>query len=249
MKVLEINPRGERTVIMLAGYMFNAWSLAPLAHSLSSYRVFCIDSICADTYKPNALQAFCQTLAQFISSRAIVDPILVGYSFGGFAAQLFCKTFPSICDKLILLGSCAPWDHTRFNFSHGLRFMRYLFTLERSDFFYAAMFSILSPASQSDTTIISSIQKDFLSDFPNARLCTLQLLAMRRLAQAAPHFNQQVSTYLIYAIDDRVIPPAQSRLASNSFAKLEFTSVPGTHFFVYENHELVADHITNWIEQ
>ncbi|WP_157943543.1 alpha/beta fold hydrolase [Pseudomonas orientalis] len=71
---------------MLTGYMLNAWSLAPLAQSLSSYRVFCIDSLCADAYKLNALKAFCQTLEQFISSRAIVDPILVGYSFGGFAA-------------------------------------------------------------------------------------------------------------------------------------------------------------------
>jgi len=234
---------------MLAGYMLNAWSLAPIAQSLSSCRVFCIDSLCADTYKPNALQVFCQTLAQFILSKTIVDPILVGYSFGGFAAQLFCKTFPSICDKLILLGSCAPWDHARFNFSNAMRFMRYLFTLERSEFFNAAMFSILSPASRSDPAIISNIQKDFFSDFPGARLCTLQLLAMRRLTQAVPHFNQRVSVYCIYAVDDRVIPPAQSRLASNSFAKLTFTSVPGSHFFVYEHHELVASYITKWIEQ
>jgi len=234
---------------MLAGYMLNAWSLVPIARSLSSCRVFCIDALCADTYKPDALREFCHSLAQFISARNIVDPILVGYSFGGFAAQLFCKTYPSIVQKLILLGSCAPWDHARFNYCNATRFMRYLFTLSRSDFFNAAMFSILSPASRSDAAMISNIQQDFLSDFPSARLCTLQLLAMRRLTQAVPHFNQRVSVYSIYALDDRVIPPSQSRLASNSFAKLTFTSVPGSHFFVYEHHELVAGYITKWIEQ
>ncbi|HBV38943.1 MAG TPA: hypothetical protein DEF05_04430, partial [Erwinia sp.] len=209
MRCHEISAEGDNTVIILAGYMFGAWSLVPLARCFTHHRVYCIDGIADEEDGRNAFDAFNTYLNAFLIGRKAGSVTLIGYSMGGFAAQYFTSHYPDAVDSLVLLGSCHPVDHDGFCYASSAAFNAYLFTLPMEDIYRIATWNLLSPAAKNDMALMATLREAFLRDPPSAAACLNQLGAMAHLIRQPPFFSA-IPCLSIYALQDLVIKPAYS---------------------------------------
>ncbi len=245
MKCHQINAQGEDTLVILAGYMFAAWSVIPLARRFTDCQVYCIDGIADEGDPDSAFDTFNQHLYAFLTSLKTRSITLAGYSMGGFAAQYFVSQYPDAVDSLVLLGSCHPADHAGFCLNSSSAFNDYLFTLQLEDIYRITTWNLLSPAAKNDPGLMAILRDAFSGDPPCKTLCLNQLKAMAHLI-AQPRFDYRVPCLSVYAAQDLVIKPEHS-IKSAAGAGVEMAAVDGGHLFLYEDPAGVFRLINDWL--
>lgn len=245
MRFHTISSEGEHTVVILAGYMFAAWCIMPLAHYFTNCQLYCIDGIADEEENGFAFDAFNQRLYTLLNTQKARSITLIGYSMGGFAAQYFVSQYPGVVNSMVLLGSCHPADHAGFSLKNSSAFNDYLFTLSLEDIYRITTWNLLSLSSKNDMGFMAMLKEAFFCDPPSATACINQLKAMAHLI-SKPYFDYTVPCLSVYAVQDLVIKPEYSiKSACNDNVKL--VAVEGGHLFPYENPGRVFSIIDNWL--
>ncbi len=107
----EVHGQGQ-PVILLHGWGGNVNSLRPVFNRLTEhYRVYALDlpGFGRSSIPPPSWGSYeyAHLLAQFFSQLNIKSAHLLGHSFGGRIAIMFCFYFPQLVDKLILVNSAG----------------------------------------------------------------------------------------------------------------------------------------------
>lgn len=101
---------GERTVVLLHGYLESMWvwdSFVPLLYK--NVRVVTLDlpghGISEVKGEVHTMEFLATTIAEALRALGIERCTMVGHSMGGYVAVAFCELYPSMLDGLVLMHS------------------------------------------------------------------------------------------------------------------------------------------------
>ena len=103
---ISVGQPSAQSIIFLHGMGLGADSWQPQIKAFASHYHVLALNLNSDAIKPeNSMSAYAEALAKFMDEHELVDPILVGHSFGGMIVQEFLAQYPNVAKAVVVYGS------------------------------------------------------------------------------------------------------------------------------------------------
>ncbi|MCF4130025.1 alpha/beta fold hydrolase [Methylobacterium sp. SyP6R] len=253
MKVREYHRDRPTTLVVLAGYMFGAWTFAPMCAELDDLRILVIEDIGAADHGSvggdyrDAIAA----IEHALSSRRIDRFHLAGHSLGGFVAQEFAARHADRVESLALLGTCHLSEFMGSHRVNALPALDPLFDLEPDIFFRLSINAIFSPEFLADPDSADTLRTAFDDNPPDRERCRSQLIMLETLYEAGGRFPPiPVPCRAVFGLADGIVPPGWVRSLDRHFTtEPAWCPMESSHMFMYEKPVETAAILRDWIRQ
>jgi len=252
MVITHWNEGSSKTIILFSGYMFGGWTYKRLAPYLSDYHIVVVSALGAGASQVEGSSHFyaVEYIEKYLSARSINRFVLLGHSMGGFVAQLFASRYPERVTKLILAGTCCPFDFLKSHRSQSLSLLNYLFQLDFEGFFKMTTLSIFNERFLSSETNLCELRGDFYMDMPRERACAEQLRATDDLICWMNENELAVTskTLILIGRDDKVVEPEWSLDLARKISNCDCIILENAgHMMMYENPSETYEVIGAWL--
>jgi len=206
--------------------------------------------------RPHTMQKIIADIRTFITANNLEDCILLGHSFGGFAALEYALAYPTDISRLIIVASAAHQGFIRDCTKNARRFPKVMMAqrefaesektsehlkqlcLESLPLYFSPGFEQTATDLLNDIQfggeVYSDIQKHYLSTFDLRK--KLETISQQSLVIAAEH--------------DLVLPPKYSEELASLLPNAHYTLMENTaHFPFVEAPEKFCTLIENWMKK
>jgi 3-oxoadipate enol-lactonase len=204
-----------RPVVFLHGYPLNHSIFEPQLGALSARsRVVLLDlpgyGLAEEWTVPETLGEFAESVHRTLSRHLASPAVIVGHSFGGYVALELVRTHPELVEALVLADTRAEPDPPLVREERLALARRLEEPGERLEV-EEVVGSLLSPASVAINGAIPNTVRRIVSEARSpAVVRTLRAIAHRPdLGPVLPNIG--VPTMVVWGVQDRLIPPSQSR--------------------------------------
>lgn len=222
--------KGE-DVVLLHGWGQNIEMMKPLGDNLvDHYHVTIIDlpgfGLSKEPVYPYSIFDYTEVVYELLKELKIVNPIMIGHSFGGRIAIVYASKYP--VNKLVLFGSpCVRHEYKNFKQSI-LKFLKKI--------------KILNP-------LVNIMKKHMGSvDYRNASPIMRDVL-VKTVNQDLSENAKLIKcpTLLIWGENDEAVPVSEAKELDNLLADSALIILPGTHYCYLENLNQVVNILYNFI--
>jgi len=218
-------------VVLLHGWGQNIEMMKPLGnHLMDHYRVTIIDlpgfGLSKEPVYAYTIFDYTEVVHELLEELNIVNPIMMGHSFGGRIAIVYASKYK--VNKLVLFGSpCVRHEYK---------------SLKQSIFKTLKKVKIFNP-------LVNIMKKHVGSeDYRNASPIMREIL-VKTVNQDLSEYAKKIkcSTLLIWGDNDTAVPVSEARELDNLLVDSALIILPGTHYCYLENLNQVVNILYNFI--
>lgn len=253
MKFTELNPRGGEPLVVLTGYMFGAWTFAPMLTELQSLRIIVVEDIGTPDrdHGGGSFRTAIDRIECNLAARGLGPVHLAGHSMGGFIAQEYASLHPGRMKSLTLLGSCHLDEFKDSHRVNALPALDALFDLDEDTFFRFSVNNIFSPDFLGRPDQAARLRRDFDLCRPDRERCRAQLHMLEDLyASGGCYDPPKVPCLAVYGEEDSIVPADWvRRLDQYLQPRPRYRPIPSSHMFMYERPTETAAVLQDWVRQ
>ena len=253
MKITERNPQGDAPLVMLTGYMFGAWTFAPMLEALDSMRIIVIEDVGTPDrdHGGGSYRGAIDRIERNLAARGLGPVHLAGHSMGGFVAQEYAALCPERIKSLTLLGSCHLDEFKGSHRVNALPALDALFDLDEDAFFRFSVNNIFSPDFLGAPDQAAQLRRDFDQCPPDRERCRAQLHMLEDLYASGGRYDPPgVPCLAVYGEKDSIVPADWVRRLDRYLQpEPRYRPIPSSHMFMYERPTETAAVLRDWVQQ
>jgi pimeloyl-ACP methyl ester carboxylesterase len=222
----------DRAYVLVHGIGVSSRYFQPLASELArDGRVFLIDlpgyGAAPDPRREVTIADHAEVLASFLRRSELVNPVLVGHSWGAQVVSMLARDHPDVSDRIVLMAPTLEpssrrfWAATRNLLRDALREPPVVFGIAVTDYLFRCGVPYLMK--QAPYMIEDAIE---------TRLGALQARVL-----------------IVNGDRDPVVSPAFAEGLSRLAPDIEFREVHGPHVIMHTDPVMIARHITEFLER
>lgn len=221
-----------RTYVLVHGIGVSSRYYRPLAVELArTGRVFLVDlpgyGAAPDPRRDVTLADHAEVLAGFLRQIQVVDPVLVGHSWGTQVVSVLARRHPDVCDTAVMLSpTLEPAARTPAR----------------------AIGHLLRDALREPPAVVGIAVTDYLVR------CGLPYLLRQMPHMIADRLEERVPRHLARTLvingdRDPIVSPEWARRLADLHPHAEFREVRGPHVIMHTEPAMIARHITEFVAQ
>lgn len=251
MRIQQFNLDRRDIIVVFTGYMFGAWTFYPIIERLRGHRVIVVDNI-GEVHALEPSRSYVETVADVAAAVRNVTSSrfhLIGFSMGGFVAQVFADRYPERLKSLILMGTCGLPEFRRSYRNDALDVLDTLFDQSADGFFKLCTHSIFSEHYLKEDAAHTLVRTHFEQNIPDREQCRGQLLMLLDILKGSRSVSiSDTPCLVLYGRDDKIVPEHWTQaLAKYISPSPQFVAFPNGHMFIFEHAPAVVMVVAKWL--